>query len=630
MSLQIWLPLNGDLHNQGLSNLTVTNNGATVNNSGKIGKCYQLTSSSSQKITIAMSPTVMNSVGSLACWVKFNSLPSSSGWFCLMQLGASGGFAACRLGMYLEYASGINISINGSSTGANYKAYTFTTGTWYHICAVYDGTNVKLYINGTEQLNKTASVGSYTTAATTLSIGGTNNYYANGCFNDARYYNHALSPKEVEEISKGLVLHYKLDYGGIGNLNMLTNTHFDNRYSQTSGWDTAKNGTLLANQWGGYNSGVSNASTVYHAHLKELNGEYVYEFIRDANNSWLGISQGGLQNKLTAGKTYTFSWEQFCVSGSNYNTGGLYYYKTGATSANFHLGSYSGSSGKKIGEWQRFSYTFTAPSDGDYSKSMAWYIYGHVGGSGTIYTRRPKLEEGAVATPWAPAMSDPIYNIFADNFTTVYDCSGYSNDGTIVGSLTAAAGSPRYEIATVFNGDSYSLTPSGSFNWWDFDKGTFCTWMRPAVTAPGWSGSVGIAGDNDATKKAFDLTYYANSFRVTYANTSYKTIATGKTLPVDEWHFCAATIDGNEVKIYFDGELITTSTIDWKTATSPSNLRFQVGVDLPGTNEKFNGSYSDVRFYSTVLSATTIKELYDTSVSIDAFGNIYARELKEV
>ena len=40
MSLQIWLPLNGDLHNQGLSNLTVTNNGATVNNSGKIGKCY--------------------------------------------------------------------------------------------------------------------------------------------------------------------------------------------------------------------------------------------------------------------------------------------------------------------------------------------------------------------------------------------------------------------------------------------------------------------------------------------------------------------------------------------------------------------------------------------------------------
>ena len=214
--------------------------------------------------------------------------------------------------------------------------------------------------------------------------------------------------------------------------------------------------------------------------------------------------------------------------------------------------------------------------------------------------------------------------------TIIYDCSGYQNNGTVVGTLTAAAGSPRYEIATVFNGDSYSLTPSGSFNWWDFDKGTFCVWMRPAATASGWSGSVGIAGDNDATKKAFDLTYYANSFRITYANTSYTTIATGKTLPGGEWHFCAATIDGNEVKIYFDGELITTSTIDWKTATLPSNLRFQVGVDLPGTTEKFNGSYSDVRFYSTVLTAEQVKELYNTPVSIDSSGKLYTRELKEV
>ena len=40
MSLQVWLPLNGDLHNYGLSNINIINNGATIDNNGKIGKCY--------------------------------------------------------------------------------------------------------------------------------------------------------------------------------------------------------------------------------------------------------------------------------------------------------------------------------------------------------------------------------------------------------------------------------------------------------------------------------------------------------------------------------------------------------------------------------------------------------------
>ena len=40
MSLKIWLPLNGNIENQGLADVTITNNGATIDNNGKIGKCY--------------------------------------------------------------------------------------------------------------------------------------------------------------------------------------------------------------------------------------------------------------------------------------------------------------------------------------------------------------------------------------------------------------------------------------------------------------------------------------------------------------------------------------------------------------------------------------------------------------
>lgn len=40
MALRVWLPLDGTLENKGVSNTTITNNGATVDTSGKIGSCY--------------------------------------------------------------------------------------------------------------------------------------------------------------------------------------------------------------------------------------------------------------------------------------------------------------------------------------------------------------------------------------------------------------------------------------------------------------------------------------------------------------------------------------------------------------------------------------------------------------
>ena len=46
MGLQIWLPLNGNLNNQGINKtITITNNGATVDTNGKIGQCYSLNGS---------------------------------------------------------------------------------------------------------------------------------------------------------------------------------------------------------------------------------------------------------------------------------------------------------------------------------------------------------------------------------------------------------------------------------------------------------------------------------------------------------------------------------------------------------------------------------------------------------
>ena len=47
MALKIWLPLNGDLENKGISDITVTSGNVAIDNNGKIGQCYLINGTSS-------------------------------------------------------------------------------------------------------------------------------------------------------------------------------------------------------------------------------------------------------------------------------------------------------------------------------------------------------------------------------------------------------------------------------------------------------------------------------------------------------------------------------------------------------------------------------------------------------
>ena len=184
--------------------------------------------------------------------------------------------------------------------------------------------------------------------------------------------------------------------------NLLSNSDFSKTYQQTTGWDISKNGTTLATGWGGYNSGVTNASTVYHAHMIQFKGEWVYEYIRTSNENWLGVWQYVTQSLIKPNTTYTWSIDEYKVSGSsNYITAGIYYKRNSSDSNNFWSGCPHGTAENDgYDKWVRRYYTFTT---GDvYTESaIIMYIYGHSGGQGTIYMRRPKLEEGSVATPWS-------------------------------------------------------------------------------------------------------------------------------------------------------------------------------------------------------------------------------------
>lgn len=209
MSLMVWLQLNGDLENKGYHFTNITSNNITVNNNGKIGKCYSFNGSSSY---IALStPPLSNDTTefSYCCWVN----PNSTAAGCLLSNRTS------------TNPTGFSIFINNSGkilfdTGSRLE-YTQSVfaNTWTHLAFTWKKNGEKkIYINGTLMSQTTTSTPPTIANATKTLIGASqtgnaevNGYYFNGYLNDVRIYSHCLSAAEVHEISQGLVLHYKLD-----------------------------------------------------------------------------------------------------------------------------------------------------------------------------------------------------------------------------------------------------------------------------------------------------------------------------------------------------------------------------------------------------------------------------------
>lgn len=207
MALQVWLPLNGNLNNYGVSkNLSINNTGFTVNNNGKIGKCY-LTNSKKLEFSIE---NLSTSSWSLAAWF-YPTSSSSSGHQYIISLNTS--TASDFTGTLCFYSDKICVRTGGTT----YQGDSVVLNTWHHGVATYDSDLkiLKLYHNGNLVMTKENPV--LPVAATKCFIGVRGS--ATGAFvgklNDIRIYNHCLSVKEVKELAKGLILHYKFN----GNFN---------------------------------------------------------------------------------------------------------------------------------------------------------------------------------------------------------------------------------------------------------------------------------------------------------------------------------------------------------------------------------------------------------------------------
>lgn len=128
MALQVWLPLNGTLENKGLSNVSITNNGATVDNNGKIGKCYHFNSNT------LVFPTSFTGK-SICFWIKASKTNSTIA--------------------FVDYNSQLAFGFYNGTILASSNLYTlqfnssaFIENAWNHVTIIRQTSDVDLYING--------------------------------------------------------------------------------------------------------------------------------------------------------------------------------------------------------------------------------------------------------------------------------------------------------------------------------------------------------------------------------------------------------------------------------------------------------------------------------------------------
>lgn len=133
----------------------------------------------------------------ISTWVNANNITSQTVPPIVKKAGATSGYALeinhldSKVRLWL-YISGGWISSNG---------YLLSTNKWYHITGVYDGSNIKLYIDGAQAVSPVSQTGDFTASTEDLAIGwdtiNTTRFF-NGRIDDVKIYPYARSADQIK------------------------------------------------------------------------------------------------------------------------------------------------------------------------------------------------------------------------------------------------------------------------------------------------------------------------------------------------------------------------------------------------------------------------------------------------
>lgn len=612
MSLVVWLPLNGNLNNQGLSDVTVTSTSTTVDANGKIGSCMKVVDA----VGLNYAPDFGTGSFSFCGWFKFNKSEIATKVSTLTinatykqptgNLIGNNSYGGIGITWNANnvYADGAfnSMSIMGTIrtstiSARNTGSFAVSFDTWIHIALLwdYEAKKLSIYKDGIHHASTTTPDFS-DAVIRSLNINYPGVWSGNGPqaeipfrANDIRVYDHCLSDKEVKEIAKGLCLHYSFAHNV-----------FDNEFLVLE--DGTKWRKLLH-----HNNPSKNLFT--QSNYKNVNTQDLYSklYLLDTSSNFL-LSNGTYEflikeKSLATSTEYWYRWSQTSDPGSSSSITGFTSIQND-TNSGYVIGLKKDQSAHGYmhngNSWWVCCGCFTA-FNGGIPGAGATVTTGYL----DLYVRYESLNY---------EVGDPIY-----------DDSGFRNDGSIYSatsiSISDKFDAPRYkECLNVQGSGSWINAPCprlSNFSYSFWFKRSRASQSQREMLCTGWYGI------------SFELnTNNTLTFReaMTTSHTAKDVIST-MTFTTGVWYHVVCTHqDGVESKMYINGELhktvALTDPIDYTTYS------MQIATYSAATYQ-FNGQLSDFRVYASVLSASDIKELYNVGGTIDNKGNLFSYELDE-
>lgn len=593
--LCLWLPFtDGVIKNQGLINDEfITSIDPTFSNDGKLGKCLE---QGQFDMSATMTSKILNNQALTICfWIYINAEEGSKGGTIFGNINTNVEFNNRKFSIF-QYPTCNDLHLSWMNDAANafmmtpiYKG-VLPSYQWTHVTVTYHNPTMTVYINGIKKYTY-SSVSNSSSFEYQTRIVWQNAYRK---LNDFRIYNECLSPRQVKEISKGLVCHYPMGNvdGKIGGRNLLVKTN----QGKTKWANAHADGSYSCESvnWNGINAVKMSCTT--------------------PTTSWkMFIFNGLLENfdKLEPSSIYTLSYDvigNIKVSFSNL-------WDSDAT-----YSIVASAQGTVIKKTYGFHYivNITLKDALNKSKQLVYFRNDLKAGESVIIANL-KLEKGNKATAYTPCPTDDP--VMYDNM--IYDTSGYCNNGSVSGDILWDTNTPRYNGAYDFNGTGYiyndnlNLTTTAfTISFWikipsaithqHFDFATFNSWT---------SEGVGIYWDTSGQKSSSGGIFGKDS------NGDKIHVGVQCRGKLNEWTHFAITWDGTNVYRYSNGIKFSESDFN---AVSVYHPRLWLGNSTFGdrTLENSESCMSDFRFYTTALSDSDILELYQSSASVDNNGNL--------